>query len=72
MNLSAEQIARIEALPDVFLLQGIVQFKYVTGISEPNSVNFTVDMSGGGKFFGTPEQYDVFIDKYLMWLECRA
>jgi len=71
MNLTAEQIARIEALPDVFLLQGIVQFKYVTGISEPNSVNFTVDMSGGGKFFGKPEQFNDFFNKYLAWLESR-
>ena len=69
--MSPEFIARINALPDVFLLQGIVQFKYVTGISEPNSVNFTVDMSGGGKFFGKPEQYDAFMNKYLNWLETR-
>ena len=69
--MSPEFIARINALPDVFLLQGIVQFKYVTGISEPNSVNFTVDMSGGGKFFGKPDQYDALIDKYLAWLESR-
>ena len=71
MNLLAEQIARIEALPDVFLLQGIVQFKYVTGISEPNSVNFTVDMSGGGKFFGKPVQFNDFFNKYWAWLESR-
>ena len=69
--MSPEFIARINALPDLFLLQGIVQFKYVTGISEPNSVNFTVDMSGGGKFFGKPEQYDAFMNKYLNWLEMR-
>ena len=64
-------IDRINALPDVFLLQGVVQFKYVTGIGEPNNTNFTVDMSGGGKFFGKPEQYDLFVDKYLTWLENR-
>jgi len=69
--MSPEFIARINALPDLFLLQGIVQFKYVTGISEPNDTNFTVDMSGGGKFFGKPEQYDALIDKYLTWLESR-
>ena len=62
---------RIEKLPDVFLLQGIVQFKYVTGISETNDTNFSVDMSGGGKFWGTPQQYDAFLDKYLTWLETR-
>ncbi len=66
-----EFLARIEALPDVFMLQGLVQFKYVTGISEPNDTNFTVDMSGGGKFFGKPEQYNKIMDKYLTWLETR-
>ena len=69
--MSPEFIARINALPDLFLLQGIVQFKYVTGISEPNDTNFTVDMSGGGKFFGKPEQHYAFLDKYLTWLEMR-
>jgi len=69
--MSPEFISRINALPDVFLLQGVVQFKYVTGISEPNDTNFTVDMSGGGKFFGKPEQYDAFMNKYLNWLEMR-
>lgn len=64
-------IDRINALPDVFLLQGIVQFKYVTGIGELNNVNFSVDMSGGGKFWGKPEQYEPFVDKYLTWLESR-
>jgi len=64
-------LERINALPDVFMLQGIVQFKYVTGISEPNDTNFTVDMSGGGKFFGKPEQHYAFLDKYLTWLEMR-
>lgn len=66
-----EFLKRIEDLPDVFMLQGLVQFKYVTGISEPNDTNFTVDMSGGGKFFGKPEQYHAFVDKYLTWLETR-
>lgn len=64
--------ARLEYIRDVFMLQGLVQFKYVTGISEPNNTNFYVDMAGGGRFWGTPEQYDAFIDKYLTWLECRA
>ena len=66
-----EFLDRIDKLPDVFMLQGVVQFKYVTGISEPNNVNFTVDMSGGGQFFGRPEQYDELMDKYLAWLETR-
>lgn len=69
--MSPEFIARINALPDLFLLQGVVQFKYVTGISEPNDTNFSVDMSGGGKFFGKPEQYQPFLEKYLAWLETR-
>jgi len=69
--MSPEFISRINALPDVFLLQGVVQFKYVTGISKPNDTNFSVDMSGGGKFWGTPEQHHAFLDKYLTWLEMR-
>ena len=69
--MNSEFLARIDALPDVFMLQGLVQFKYVTGISEPNDTNFTVDMSGGGKFFGVPSQYNKFMDKYLNWLETR-
>lgn len=66
-----EFIDRINELPDLFLLQGVVQFKYVTGISLPNDTNFSVDMSGGGRFFGKPAQYDAFMNKYLIWLETR-
>ena len=32
-------IDRIKALPDVFMLASLVQFKYVQTISEPNDVN---------------------------------
>lgn len=67
-----EFIARINALPDVFMLASLVQFKYVQEISEPNSSNFKVGMAGGYETFGKPEQYNAFIDKYLTWLECRA
>ena len=35
-------IDRIDALPDVFMLASLVQFKYVQDISEPNDTNFKV------------------------------
>ena len=71
MNLTAEQIARIEALPDVFMLASLCQFKYVQTMSEPNGSKFVVGLAGGHEVFGKPEQYDAFIDKYLAWLEMR-
>jgi len=40
-------------------------------ISEPNDTNFVVGLAGGHEVFGKPEQYDAFIDKYLIWLEMR-
>ena len=40
-------------------------------ISEPNGSNFVVGLAGGHEVFGKPEQYDAFIDKYLIWLEMR-
>ena len=64
-------IDRINALPDVFMLASLVQFKYVQTISEPNDTNFKVGLAGGYEVFGKPEQYDAFIDKYLSWLESR-
>lgn len=64
-------LERIEALPDVFMLASLVQFKYVQTISEPNDTNFVVGLAGGYEVFGTPEQYDAFVDKYLTWLEMR-
>ena len=64
-------IDRIDALPDVFMLASLVQFKYVQTISEPNDVNFVVGLAGGYEVFGTPEQYELFVDKYLTWLETR-
>ena len=64
-------LERIEALPDVFMLASLVQFKYVQDISNVNDVNFCVGMAGGHKAFGTPKQYDAFVDKYLIWLEMR-
>ena len=66
-----EFLERIKALPDVFMLASLVQFKYVQDISEPNDTNFKVSMAGGHKAFGKPEHYDKFIDKYLTWLEMR-
>ena len=66
-----EFLERIKALPDVFMLASLVQFKYIQTISEPNDVNFVVGLAGGYEVFGTPEQYDKFIDKYLTWLETR-
>ena len=36
-----EFLERIKALPDVFMLASLVQFKYVQDISEPNETNFT-------------------------------
>ena len=65
-------IDRIDALPDVFMLASLVQFKYVQDISEPNERNFVVGLAGGHKAFGKPEQYDKFMDKYLTWLEMRS
>ena len=64
-------IDRIDALPDVFMLASLVQFKYIQDISEPNERNFVVGLAGGHKAFGKPEHYDKFIDKYLTWLEMR-
>ena len=64
-------IDRIDALPDVFMLASLVQFKYVQTISELNDVNFVVGLAGGYEVFGTPEQYELFVDKYLTWLENR-
>jgi len=63
--------ARLEYIPDVFMLASLVQFKYVQTISEPNDTNFVVGLAGGHEVFGTPQQYDAFIDKYLIWLEMR-
>ena len=40
-------------------------------VGTPNDTNFKVGLAGGYEVFGTPEQYDAFIDKYLMWLEMR-
>ena len=40
-------IDRIDALPDVFMLASLVQFKYVQTISELNDVNFVVGLAGG-------------------------
>jgi hypothetical protein len=64
-------LERIEALPDVFMLASLCQFKYVQTISESNDSNFVVGMAGGYEVFGTPEQYDAFMNKYLNWLESR-
>ena len=60
-------IDRIKALPDVFMLASLVQFKYVQTISELNDVNFVVGLAGGYEVFGTPEHYNKFMDKYLTW-----
>ena len=40
-------IDRIDALPDVFMLASLVQFKYIQTISQPNDVNFVVGLAGG-------------------------
>lgn len=64
-------LERIDNLADVFMLASLVQFKYVQDISEPNETNFKVSMAGGHYTFGTPSQYDKFMDKYLTWLEMR-
>ena len=53
------------------MLASLVQFKYVQDISEPNDTNFKVSMAGGHYTFGTPQDYDKFVDKYLTWLEMR-
>lgn len=64
-------LARIDTLPDVFMLASLCQFKYVQTISESNDSNFVVGMAGGYEVFGKPEQYDAFMNKYLNWLENR-
>ena len=64
-------LERIKALPDVFMLASLVQFKYIQTISTPNDTNFKVGLAGGHEVFGKPEQYDKFMDKYLTWLEIR-
>ena len=64
-------IDRIDALPEVFMLASLVQFKYVQTISKPNDVNFVVGLAGGYEVFGMPEHYELFVDKYLTWLENR-
>ena len=65
-------IDRINALFDVFMLASLVQFKYVQTISQmPNDTNFKVGLAGGYEVFGKPEQYELFVDKYLTWLENR-
>ena len=66
-----EFLTRIDALPDVFMLASLCQFKYVQTISESNDSNFVVGMAGGYQVFGKPEQYDAFMNKYLNWLETR-
>lgn len=66
-----EFLERIDKLPDVFMLASLVQFKYIQTISELNCVNFVVGLAGGYEVFGSPEQYDDFLDKYLIWLENR-
>jgi len=72
LNKTKNKEDRIKLLPDVFMLaSGLVQFKYVQDIGNANDVNFCVDMAGGHKAFGSPSQYDEFLDKYLTWLETR-
>lgn len=66
-----EFLTRIDALPDVFMLASLCQFKYIQTISEPNDSNFVVGMAGGYEVFGAPSQYDRFMDKYITWLEMR-
>ena len=65
-------IDRIDALPDVFMLASLVQFKYIQTISQPNEHNFVVGLSGGHTVFGKPQDYDKFIDKYINYLEIRG
>ena len=69
--MKGSHLERIDALPDVFMLASLCQFKYIQTISEPNDTNFKVGLAGGHEVFGKPEQYNEFIDKYLTWLELR-
>jgi YHS domain-containing protein len=62
---------RINELGSVFMLASLVQFKYVQDVSLPNDTNFKVSMAGGHYTFGSPSQYNAFMDKYLTWLEMR-
>mgnify|MGYP003601942931 CR=1 FL=1 len=63
--------ARLEYIPDVFMLASLCQFNYIQTISEPNERNFVVGLAGGHTVFGAPSQYDKFVDKYITWLEMR-
>ena len=69
--MNSDFLTRIDALPDVFMLASLCQFKYVQTISESNDSNFVVGMAGGYEVFGKPEQHYAFLDKYLTWLEMR-
>lgn len=69
--MNPSHLERIDNLPDVFMLASLVQLKYVQAVSKPNERNFKVSMAGGYETFGTPSQYDKFIDKYITWLEMR-
>ena len=64
-------LERVKALPDVFMLAELVQFKYVQSIGKPNNVNFVVEMAGGHKINGKPEEYIPIFFKYIKWLETR-
>lgn len=77
--MNSEQLARINALDDVFMLSSsdeymtdsLVQFKYVGTIGMPNDKNFSIKMAGGHVFFGKKEEHQALFDKYLTWLETR-
>ena len=62
---------RIKKLKSVFMLSSLVQFKYVQDVGEPNAVNFKVSMAGGHHTFGTPDQYEPFMRKYISYLESK-
>ena len=63
--------ARLEYIPDVFMLASLCQLKYVQTISEPNDTNFVVGLAGGHEVFGKPEQYKDFLEKYMTYLELK-
>jgi hypothetical protein len=71
MKLTPELIERIKRNPNLFLLDGVVQFKYVQGTTEPNDTNFGVYMAGGHTMRGDPSDFYKFWDKYLSYLESK-
>ena len=55
---------RIKSLPDVFMLASLVQFKYIRTLASQTIQILRLVWWGHYNKFGTPSQYDEFMDKY--------